>query len=324
MADRQVTCRTCGVQFTKAARGRTPAYCSRSCRLKDHGPKPRPCGRKPYLRREHRPAPCEGCGKNAPLYKWLCSTCMAAQKAIRKQFERRRNRGRAHLPPPLSRGKVEPRAIEHECFNCGGTFRPKRSHRNKFCGRDCGLEWTGFQAAVRKNGGRVSVSVPRKPCAACGKKHGNTGTYCGEKCRPPPYVRRTQAVCRNCGAEFDRRDDGATLYMCGDDCQDEARTRAKRAQRKKRRALERGAKVGVAIDPVAVFARDDWRCGICGRKTLKAKRGTIHPRAPELDHIVALANGGSHTWANVQCSCRECNGRKGASDFGQLLLFPAA
>jgi hypothetical protein len=42
--------------------------------------------------------------------------------------------------------------------------------------------------------------------------------------------------------------------------------------------------------------------------------------APELDHIIPLASGGAHVWDNVQCTCRKCNGEKGAEVLGQLRL----
>ena len=32
--------------------------------------------------------------------------------------------------------------------------------------------------------------------------------------------------------------------------------------------------------------------------------------APEMDHIVALSNGGPHVASNVQCLCRRCNHMK--------------
>jgi 5-methylcytosine-specific restriction endonuclease McrA len=40
-----------------------------------------------------------------------------------------------------------------------------------------------------------------------------------------------------------------------------------------------------------------------------------------LDHIVPLAKGGTHTWNNVQCTCRRCNAGKAAKVIGQMLLF---
>ncbi|MFH5773580.1 HNH endonuclease [Paracoccus sp. NGMCC 1.201697] len=87
--------------------------------------------------------------------------------------------------------------------------------------------------------------------------------------------------------------------------------------------MERGAVDGELVDATRVFERDGYRCGICGRKTLPSKRGSTHERAPELDHIIAIALGGEHRYSNVQCACRSCNGKKGAASLGQMHLFPA-
>ena len=196
---------------------------------------------------------------------------------------------------------------EHDCLRCGTTFRPKRAGRAKFCGRECSDQFRRDSKALRKIV-CVSVRVRRS------------------KPKPPKvyYEPIVEAECRWCGSSFDRRSLGASRYMCSQSCADAAAAKARRTGRKKRRALERGAKMGEAIDPLAVFDRDGWRCGVCGCKTQKTKRGTYHPKAPELDHIVALASGGAHTWGNVQCACRECNGKKGAASYGQLHLFPVA
>lgn len=100
------------------------------------------------------------------------------------------------------------------------------------------------------------------------------------------------------------------------------RTPIGRAIKKKHKTLRRmriGAKAE-AIDPIAVFERDKWTCRLCGVKTPKKLRGTNEATAPELDHIIPLALGGGHVWHNVQCSCRKCNGEKGATIKGQFLL----
>lgn len=205
---------------------------------------------------------------------------------------------------------------------CGTVFKPKRAAHTKFCGRQCGLEWTGFQAFIRNtDGGRVFVRVLRNKrevvsktmqdfppapsfCTSCG-----SGYYRAE---------RFQRYCTaECGALSKAR--AAAEYK-----KTEAYRASRRRHKSKRSAIKRGANGGVPIDPIKVFERDAWRCGICGYKTHKTKRGTYHPKAPELDHIVAIANGGSHTWDNVQCSCRFCNSRKGATDYGQIPMFTVA
>lgn len=96
------------------------------------------------------------------------------------------------------------------------------------------------------------------------------------------------------------------------------------------KALRRARQFGAnreRVSPAAVFARDGWRCMICGRKTPKSRKGTQHDNAPELDHRVPLSRGGSHTYENVQCACRACNVNKGnRTEAGQIPLWsrPAA
>src|SRR5690606_31051798 len=97
----------------------------------------------------------------------------------------------------------------------------------------------------------------------------------------------------------------------------------RRAEKAARRAVELGAQSDV-IDPIEVFKRDGWRCYLCGCDTPRSLRGTNDPRAPELEHVVALANGGTHTWGNVRCACRACNAAKGATDAPEHLLPEAA
>lgn len=53
------------------------------------------------------------------------------------------------------------------------------------------------------------------------------------------------------------------------------------------------------VDRTVVFARDKGLCGICGE--------AVDPADWHLDHVVALANGGEHSYANVQVSHPKCN-----------------
>jgi len=137
---------------------------------------------------------------------------------------------------------------------------------------------------------RQTVSVRLIECCGCGK----------------PHVRRLKRN-RFCSLQ------------CEADHKLKMSKKHRRTAKAKRRALERSP-LADNIDPIAVFERDRWRCHLCGRKTLPSKRGTAHERAPELEHIIALADGGTHTWGNVACACRKCNMTKGASSIGQLWL----
>lgn len=58
-----------------------------------------------------------------------------------------------------------------------------------------------------------------------------------------------------------------------------------------------------------IFARDGWRCQICGDR-VERSGGPFSPLYPTIDHILALAKGGQHTRENVQTAHRICNLKK--------------
>jgi 5-methylcytosine-specific restriction endonuclease McrA len=244
--------------------------------------------------------------------------CTALCREYAKREAKRIRLGREKRWP---NGKPEPRKI-CVCIVCGVEFMPKAHDRTTCCGRKCGTLYAGFRTRAYANGCRVSVRVQRKKCPTCGRGHSKLGLYCQEQCRPSEYQPVVRATCRKCSREFVRKVDGYSAHYCTKECKDAARRDAARPAKKKRRAIERGANGGERVDVVRVFARDGWKCMRCGKPTPKERRGTYHPRAPELDHIVPVSLGGAHTYANTQCLCRQCNGTKGATIAGQLNLFP--
>jgi 5-methylcytosine-specific restriction endonuclease McrA len=67
------------------------------------------------------------------------------------------------------------------------------------------------------------------------------------------------------------------------------------------------------VDRNVVFKRDKMICQRCGIKC-NPKAEWPAGNLPTLDHIIALANGGEHSYANAQTLCLSCNCRKGASE----------
>ncbi|WP_204274645.1 hypothetical protein, partial [Stenotrophomonas maltophilia] len=49
---------------------------------------------------------------------------------------------------------------------------------------------------------------------------------------------------------------------------------AKKANRVKRKAIQRGATIAEPINPLLILARDKWKCYLCGVKTPKELRGS--------------------------------------------------
>ena len=123
-----------------------------------------------------------------------------------------------------------------------------------------------------------------RPCSHCGKAVGYSGgrprLFCSSSCLRSDMKRRPECI------ESDK------------------------AQRKRRKAIQRGAKVGAPFTYKQVFDRDGWRCQMCGVNTPERLRGTYKKNAPELDHIVPLSKGGEHSYTNTRCLCRSCNAWK--------------
>lgn len=70
-----------------------------------------------------------------------------------------------------------------------------------------------------------------------------------------------------------------------------------------------------------VFEHYGWHCAACDVETPAYMVGSdpLNPRAPVVDHILPIARGGNHTWANVQLLCRSCNTIKGDKLNSELL-----
>lgn len=253
MAEHQLTCVTCGAQFTFHRRKK---YCSTKCRR---------------------------------------SVILAPA----------RKRERLGIKPRWEDGTPACHK-EHECWVCGIAFKPKRAGRTKTCGTKCGHTWAGTKSILNRTGGRVwvrtKIRIEPKPI---------------QDFPPAPQW------CRSCGAGYYR----AKRYQryCNDECgaadREAQKKAASKAAKSRRKAIQRGANGGEAVNPIKVFERDGWRCQMCRKKTPKRLRGTHEDRAPELDHIQPVSKGGEHTYRNTQCLCRSCNAAKSDRPMGQLSLI---
>lgn len=121
-----------------------------------------------------------------------------------------------------------------------------------------------------------------------------------------------------------------TAKYCSESCRHKAKVRRKNANAKRRgshstskNGYKRRMRVKVTkstydrtVTLDAVYKKYRGRCCGCGCETVRSK--TYDPRQATLDHKIALANNGTHTWDNVQLLCAECNSYK--RDTGQMRL----
>lgn len=215
------------------------------------------------------------------------------------------------------------------CQVCKATYCARADDRSPVCSRVC----SGLFRRIANERKRVVVGdftiVHFKRCCECNAPFVATNDskrYCSEECAMQRQLRSlreryipvpSRAVsCAVCLSLFYSK--GGRARYCSKSCQKKGC--ASGGSHRKRARL-----AGVFYEPVnkiAVFNRDGWKCQICRKPTPKSKMGTNHPNAPTLDHRIAIANGGAHSYSNIQCACRSCNSVKSAGPaLGQLPLL---
>lgn len=127
-------------------------------------------------------------------------------------------------------------------------------------------------------------------------------------------------ICKECDEPFYSEHNDAA-YCC-DTCRRKAKQRSKAKQpsaggyRKRLRIVRTKATYDPSVTLNAVYKRFKGKCCACGCKVYRSQE--YRPDQATLDHIIALANNGTHTWDNVQLLCSDCNSRK--RDLGQMRL----
>lgn len=289
-AEFDANCEQCGKGYFFGKRGlkKTTPTCSPSCREK--------------LKNKLR---------GRPRYRKACITCGEEYLGEKKQlYCSAKCRTLTYHPIGIS----EIRRIDRTrtCPTCSLVFTNKPGRKRRFCSPRCAQIdlHDGMRSGRIRRGVRVGRPKLPRICPRCGVSELPEFKIVCRGC-----LKVKQRVCVSCGDVLTVK----KVMRC-DPCREAARSTARRINRAKRKALERGA-VREAFDPMAVFARDKWHCQLCGVSTPKRLRGKNESRSPELDHIVPLSLGGEHTMRNSQCLCRSCNLAKGATVRGQLFLF---
>jgi hypothetical protein len=278
--------------------------------------------------------------RSAKRYRHKCQECGGS-------FESRQRRAVVCSPAcwaVRARRQQSARGADHSrlCRRCGLVFTPPRSSDpGHYCSRACAAEakriYPDEKAAKRAEHARRRQRLGLPPvetdrrCEICGDEFHSSWARltCSETCAAEMAKRRAAGECtkdqrprpcKECGVTFAPFYGDKRRIYCSATCSRRS-TRRECGHKHRSRARARGVPYE-PIQPHKVFERDGWRCQVCGTKTPKRLRGTLHSRAPELDHRIPLAMGGGHVWGNVQCTCRKCNAAKrGIRIVGQMPLF---
>lgn len=186
------------------------------------------------------------------------------------------------------------------CIDCGELFQRTRYGQLRRCPK-CRQKYLRrkWQKHYRENAEKCRIIAARWRA-----KH-------PELIKPKPYT----IVCPECGRtkQLTEKQYQLGYRYCSDRCSRKAQMRSYEMRR-------RGAFVE-DVHRQVLYERDHGRCQICGRKVHRRWTGAYDPLYWTIDHIVALSNGGAHSYDNTQLACHECNTKKGASqEWSQLLL----
>lgn len=253
-------------------------------------------------RKTKRPDNCQRCGEPMLADYGNANTRYCSKKCQKDgEHERAFQRGTHRRLVPL------------ECDECGKTYKgqakpPGRKGERQFCSSECQYENKAWR--YRKV---FSCEVPWSKCAKCDRTFIGRSKHC-ERHRLIAAHRVKRATwlmgyCLECGDPFLSRY-SVTRY-CSDSCCRAVVHRNRRAA-KRTQFIER-------VFRSKVFRRDGWRCGICGEPTSE-RWSAGDPLAPTLDHIIPLAKGGEHSYANTQCAHSICNSRKQDQIEGEIQL----
>lgn len=207
------------------------------------------------------------------------------------------------------------------CVECGATFTPRQGGKTqRFCSKSCRLTWSSahrWDSRRRKTGPCVvclSNTTSRNGVALCDNSECKSLrvlavrrlTQTGEVSTKIAYY-----TCDNCAELFVGKVRANRKY-CTRGC---AARAAKRNGKHRRRAATRD---GDFITISRLGARDNWVCHICGKR-IKLRSGGA-AMAPSIDHLIPIAAGGPHVWANVAIAHKRCNSRRRTGGRVQLRL----
>lgn len=301
-SDSQTVCAICGDSFM--SQQPKAQYCGPECRIAAN--RDRAAGK--YQRRSVTVETCKQCGsqfESRMASRLYCTKACARKASAERQTKhcasdgctrpaKARNLCSTHYNRTLA-GRHKKQATK--CARCGEVVNkePSRRYQLRFCDETCRDAYRSETARKR----RKQVE-PHKPRPLWHTAH---HAYQPAKRTDRVFV---STKCIICGAMF------LDLYgakTCGDACGDIHRRGVRRDYEHRRRAR----KVAAFVAPVyrqRIFERDNFTCQLCLQPMAMDKRAP-HPQSPSIDHVIALANGGTHEPNNVQAAHWLCNAIKG-------------
>lgn len=204
---------------------------------------------------------------------------------------------------------------------CRGCKRPfpipeRERHQKIWCSPACRGWALRYPGQIRPTG-----RLCRRPECGVNIDHRRiSSVWCSKRCSEivagmrlaEPHAPRT---CVECQGQY--IPGWVQARYCSVACRQKYRGRIGNAARE---AHLRGATLWDQVDPVEVFERDRWKCGVCLARIDRQLKWP-HPMSATLDHLVPVSQGGEHTKANLRAAHFRCNVQRSNRGGGEQLAL---
>lgn len=268
---------------------------------------------------------CAVCGESFPLTKSWRKYCSA--KCGRK-------------------GSPSAAMVTVTCCICGEPMQQRERYagkRDPICSETCSSELKRRRQSAPRSElpadhparwilGQQSSPLRYYECADCGRQACYDARYpSARRCSDCRLRKKRQegrlirhlsrfiaGTCARCGQAFiaDRQTGASVQPEGGPFCSERCKKRSASSRRRARRV---NAYVE-DVSPAYVYRRDGYKCQICGKRLAMTKTAP-HPKAPTIDHVIPLAQGGTHERNNVQAAHFLCNSLKSDRAAGDQLTL---
>ena len=235
-------------------------------------------------------------------YKRTCEQCNEEFETIRQSSKFCSD----HCRVKYNKNKKSDK-YKQSCEHCHEVFYKHK--KQKYCSKECYY----LVLEQQEHYTRIYIPIPKrtKVCIICNneyKTHSTTSMFCSYECRYEYNVSRkalNNKKCIECGVHFSTTN--KIKKYCSIHCGNKFNYRKKEIHRRKK-IIENG-NVDWDISIERLMKRDKNLCYLCGDK-VNNKLDYNDDYYPNIDHVIPISKGGTHTWDNVKLAHRICNIKK--------------
>jgi hypothetical protein len=204
--------------------------------------------------------------------------------------------------------KPKKELIIKECVNCNKSFQAKGTHYI-LCSDECRNQYR-----IKERNRRRKIKLYKYYCPECDKQGYSRykKVYCSNKCADTSYRRKRQYKQRRLKkCVYCKKFHYKNRLCCSEQCSKKNMRLNHQILKSKRMTIARqNGQFNADIDIYKLIERDGEQCYLCG-DAVSFDYHYNDPKYPTIEHVLAISNGGTHSWDNVKVACRYCNNKKG-------------